>query len=68
MCWRIIPPIFPPNPPTLRDAVHMIAKIGGFLDRNCDGEPGAVVIARGLSKFYFALYAFHLFSHLVGQV
>jgi len=46
----------------------MIAKIGGFLGRNSDGEPGALVIARGLSKFYFALHAFHLFSHLVGQV
>jgi len=46
----------------------MIAKIGGFLDRKCDGEPGALVIARGLSKFYFALFAVHLFAQLVGQV
>jgi len=38
----------PENPPLLKDAVLMIAKIGGFLGRNCDGSPGTQVIWRGL--------------------
>jgi len=49
----------------------MLAKLGGFLGRNCDGEPGSVVIARGLAKFHFALSIFPLFVKLeakfVGQ-
>jgi hypothetical protein len=57
--WSIKLPISPPQVPTLREAVHMIARLGGFLDRKCDGEPGAVVLARGLEKFYFALSIRH---------
>jgi hypothetical protein len=46
----------------------MIAKIGGFLGRKCDGEPGAVLIAQGLEKFFFALQIRNLMRLLVGQV
>jgi Transposase Tn5 dimerisation domain len=37
----------PPNPPTVRQAVRWIAKLGGFLARKNDGEPGITVIWRG---------------------
>jgi hypothetical protein len=30
----------PEKPPTLREAVRMIASLGGFIGRNGDGEPG----------------------------
>jgi len=46
----------------------MIARIGGFLGRNSDGEPGAVVLARGLNLFYFAFSCRNLYPPLVGQV
>ena len=43
----------PEKPPTIHEAVVMIAKLGGFLARKSDGFPGVTVIWRGLTKFYF---------------
>lgn len=40
----------PSAPPTLRDAVRWIARLGGFLGRRHDGEPGAITIWRGLMR------------------
>ncbi len=37
----------PSSPPTLREAVRMIAQLGGFLGRKCDGEPGVKTLWRG---------------------
>jgi hypothetical protein len=43
-------PIPPENPPKLKDAVLMLARLGGFLGRKNDGEPGVKVIWRGLQR------------------
>jgi hypothetical protein len=40
----------PEHHPSLQEAVLMIAKIGGFLGRKCDGDPGVKVIWRGLRR------------------
>jgi len=40
----------PAQPPTLREAVRMIAKLGGFLGRKRDGEPGTTTLWRGLQR------------------
>ena len=40
----------PAEPPSLRDAVRMIASLGGFLGRKCDGEPGTTAMWRGLVR------------------
>ena len=41
----------PPNKaPTLKESVIMIAKLGGFLGRKGDGEPGVKVLWRGLKR------------------
>lgn len=40
----------PQKPPTLREAIRMIAKLGGFLGRKGDGEPGPMVLWRGLMR------------------
>ena len=37
----------PPTPPSLRDAVRWIARLGGFQGRNHDGEPGVKVMWKG---------------------
>lgn len=42
----------PLKPPTLREAVRMIAQLGGFLARKCDGEPGPQTLWRGLRRLY----------------
>jgi len=40
-------PTPPATPPTLHQAVRWIARLGGFLDRRGDGEPGVTVLWRG---------------------
>jgi hypothetical protein len=40
----------PSNPPRLRQAVHWIAGLGGFLGRKGDGEPGPTTIWRGWQR------------------
>ncbi len=40
----------PATPPTLRVAVRQIARLGGFLARKGDGEPGVKTIWRGLRR------------------
>jgi hypothetical protein len=40
----------PESPPTVRQAVHWIAQLGGFLGRKRDGEPGITVIWRGWQR------------------
>ncbi len=42
----------PKTPPSLRDAVRMIATLGGFLGRKRDGEPGVKTIWRGLRRLH----------------
>ena len=36
--------------PSLRDAVRWTARLGGFLARRSDGEPGSITIWRGLER------------------
>jgi len=43
-------PIPPENPPTLREAIHMVASLGGFLGRKGDGEPGTQTLWLGLQR------------------
>ncbi len=50
-------PLPPARPPTTRQAVRMIAGIGGFLGRKGDGEPGATTIWRGLNKLSVMTWA-----------
>jgi hypothetical protein len=43
-------PIPPAEPPSLREAIRMVASLGGFLGRKCDGEPGAKSLWLGLQR------------------
>ena len=36
--------------PRLRDAIRLVAKLGGFLGRQSDGEPGTETLWRGLQR------------------
>ena len=40
----------PPQPPTLRKALRMVASLGGFLGRKSDGEPGTQTTWLGLQR------------------
>ncbi len=45
-------PTPPAEPPTLREAVRLVAKLGGFLGRTGDGEPGPLTLWRGLTRLH----------------
>jgi len=52
----------PEKPPSIREAVFMIAKLGGFLARKSDGFPGVASIWRGLITLNSLLDAFPYLS------
>ena len=43
-------PVVPKEPPTLREAIHRVAGLGGFLGRTSDGEPGTQTLWLGLQR------------------
>jgi len=40
----------PEEPPTIKEAVAWIAKLGGHLGRKCDGPPGTITLWRGWKR------------------
>lgn len=40
----------PEVPPTLNKAIRMMAKLGGFIGRKDDGEPGTISLWRGIQR------------------
>ena len=40
----------PTQPPSLREAMRMVASLGGFLGRNGDGEPGTKALWLGIQR------------------
>ena len=51
----------PQKPPTLGEAIKLVARVGGFLARKGDGAPGPTVLWRGLQELAtisFAWFAF----------
>ena len=43
-------PIAPVKPPSLRETIHRVAALGGFLGRKSDGEPGTQTLWLGLQR------------------
>jgi hypothetical protein len=52
-------PHVPAQPPSLREATRLVAGLGGFLGRKCDGEPGTQTLWLGLQRLddITAIYA-----------
>jgi hypothetical protein len=42
----------PDDPPSLKHVTRWIAQLGGFLGRNRDGDPGVIVLWRGLQRLH----------------
>jgi hypothetical protein len=55
----------PPQPPSLREAIRMVASLGGFLGRKADGEPGTQTIWLGLQRLDDIAEAWKVFSVMV---
>lgn len=50
LCFLSQTPTPPSTPPSLREAIHMVAGLGGFLGRKSDGEPGTQTLWLGLQR------------------
>lgn len=48
--------------PPLREAVRWIAKLGGFIGRKSDGEPGAMTMWRGFQVLYSITDMYKIFN------
>lgn len=53
----------PRRSPTVRQAARWIAQLGGFLGRRGDGEPGPIVVWRGLEQLRAITAAWKRFGH-----
>ena len=62
-CYHHERPCPPRRSPTLRQAVRWIAQWGGFLARRSDGEPGPIVVWRGLHELQAITAAWRRFGH-----
>jgi hypothetical protein len=51
----------PAQPPTLRQAIRMVASLGGFLGRKGDGEPGTQTLWLGLQRLDDIAAAWQIF-------
>lgn len=61
--WRMRTKSLPPKiPPSLREATHMLAGLGGFLGRKGDGEPGVKTIWQGYDKLLHYIEAADAFG------
>lgn len=50
----------PNEPPSLREVTHWIARLGGFLGRKGDGEPGVITLWRGYQRFIDMIFAYEI--------
>jgi hypothetical protein len=60
-------PLLPSEPPTMREATRMVASLGGFLGRNCDGEPGHQVLWLGLQRLDDLTSMYELLSNVLAR-
>ena len=56
-------PVPPAQPPSLREAMRMVATIGGFLGRKSDGEPGTKSLWLGLQYLDTMTAMWKIFEH-----
>jgi len=57
----------PKTPPRLQEMIIMIAKLGGFIGRKSDGEPGAKTIWQGMQRMRDFAVAWDAFNVTTGK-
>lgn len=59
----------PTRPPTVQQAIRLLARLGGFRGRKCDGEPGIIALWRGWRRLQEILIGYRLArgQHTGGQ-
>jgi hypothetical protein len=61
-CYHHKTPIVPDQPPSLAEAIRMLAGMGGHLGRRRDGPPGTQVLWRGLQRLDTAVQMYIVFT------
>jgi hypothetical protein len=61
-CYANKTPVVPDTPPSIREAVFMIAAMGGHLGRKGDGFPGTQTLWRGLERLSMATEMYAIFT------
>ncbi len=57
--------IMPPkNPPSLSEAIRLIAKLGGFLGHKSDGQPGIMTVWKGLRRLDDITETYRIFAEV----
>ena len=56
-------PVPPAQPPSLREAMRLVAMLGGFLGRKGDGEPGTQTLWLGLQRLDDITETYKVFAH-----
>lgn len=59
-------PVPPEHPPTLQEAIRLVAALGGFLGRKGDGEPGAQTLWIGLQRLDDITDVYRIFANQTG--
>lgn len=57
-------PVPPAQPPSLHEAMRLVASLGGFLGRKGDGHPGTQTLWLGLQRLDDITATYKLFAHL----
>jgi hypothetical protein len=63
-CYHHKTPLAPADPPTMAEAIRMLATMGGHLGRTRDGPPGTQVLWRGLQRLDTAVHMYTVFTQL----
>jgi len=56
-------PVPPSEPPSLREAMRLVARLGGFLGRKGDGDPGTQTLWLGLQRLDDITETYKVFAH-----
>lgn len=64
-CYANKTPVVPDVPPSIHQAVFMIAAMGGYLGRKGDGFPGTQTLWRGLEKLCMATEMYAIFTQQI---
>jgi hypothetical protein len=53
---------FPRKPPSIRQCIRWLSRLGGFLGRKADGEPGIITVTRGWQRLCDYVSAFRIYQ------
>jgi hypothetical protein len=66
--WKVLHALvnksYPKKPPTIKEAIRLIARLGGFIGRKSDGDPGVKTIWQGYRRLQESIEAINTLKNL----